>query len=179
MSMDHIMAINTPPLLFEPYCPVPSEILYKIFEIAELKPNETFCDVGSGDGRVVAAAAFHGAQATGIELEIDIYQKSLALFYFLGLNKVVSILNEDALESDISVYDVVFTNLCEDNARRIFDKFKISHKVGARMIMYLGVPSSGRRCYNCELSLLEENLDGVVLYTFDDYQGTHAVLIAR
>lgn len=42
------------------------------FDLAHLTPDDIVSDLGSGDGRMVIAAAKRGARATGIEYNPDI-----------------------------------------------------------------------------------------------------------
>src|SRR5256712_12512654 len=51
----------------EPYIPTPGDIIPKMLTLASVKPDETVFDLGSGDGRMVIAAAkdFH-ARAVGV-----------------------------------------------------------------------------------------------------------------
>src|SRR5437899_1998863 len=53
----------------EPYIPTPGDIIPKMLTLASVKPDETVFDLGSGDGRMVIAAAkdFH-ARVVGVEL---------------------------------------------------------------------------------------------------------------
>src|SRR3989337_1235671 len=62
-----------------PYVPTPPEVVRRMLELAEVKRDDTVYDVGSGDGRIVIMAAYDfGAQAVGIELDDDLYKKSVA-----------------------------------------------------------------------------------------------------
>ena len=52
-----------------PYVPSPHQIVERMLELAKIKPGEKVYDLGSGDGRVVIAAAQkYDAKAVGIEL---------------------------------------------------------------------------------------------------------------
>lgn len=51
-----------------PYLPTLRGNMQAAFELLDLKPGETMLELGSGDGRVLAAAAKRGVYAVGIEL---------------------------------------------------------------------------------------------------------------
>lgn len=51
------------------YVPTRLQTVERMLDFAELKPGETLVDLGSGDGRIVLAAAKRGANARGIELD--------------------------------------------------------------------------------------------------------------
>ncbi|PLS81136.1 hypothetical protein CYG49_02765 [Candidatus Saccharibacteria bacterium] len=51
-----------------PYVPTRREDIEKALAIARLKPGDTIIDLGSGDGRLLLAAAKRGIHAVGYEL---------------------------------------------------------------------------------------------------------------
>jgi hypothetical protein len=51
------------------YVPTRLQTVERMLDFAELKAGETLVDLGSGDGRIVLAAAKRGAVARGIELD--------------------------------------------------------------------------------------------------------------
>lgn len=51
-----------------PYLPTMRRNIDSAFDLLELKPGQTLLDLGSGDGRVLIAAARRGINAVGIEL---------------------------------------------------------------------------------------------------------------
>ncbi|MFN7753151.1 MAG: SAM-dependent methyltransferase [Pseudomonadota bacterium] len=51
------------------YVPTRLKTVERMLDFAELKAGETLVDLGSGDGRIVLAAARRGANARGIELD--------------------------------------------------------------------------------------------------------------
>src|SRR6476659_11117778 len=71
-----------------PYYPTPQTIVEKMLELGGLKAGEKMFDLGSGDGRIVIMAAqkYH-ADATGVELDGDLYISSEAKIRKLGLQQ--------------------------------------------------------------------------------------------
>lgn len=57
-------------LVGPPYLPTLKRDLKQLLEALELKPTDHVVDLGSGDGRVMLAAAQRGATTTGVELNI-------------------------------------------------------------------------------------------------------------
>jgi len=51
-----------------PYLPTMRRNIHGAFDLLDLKPGQTMLDLGSGDGRVLVAAAKRGINAVGIEL---------------------------------------------------------------------------------------------------------------
>src|SRR5215472_9912799 len=81
-----------------PYYPTPETIVEKMLQLGGLKAGEKMYDLGSGDGRIVIVAAqrFH-AEAVGVELDKDLFKKSMDRISKLGLEKNAKIVNADLL----------------------------------------------------------------------------------
>jgi SAM-dependent methyltransferase len=58
------------------WVPTPAELVNKMLEIAGVTENDYLIDLGSGDGRMVIAAAKLGARAKGIEYNPDMIEIS-------------------------------------------------------------------------------------------------------
>jgi len=68
-----------------PYIPSPEIVVDKMLEAARVKPNELVYDLGSGDGRIVIAAAMkYQARAVGVELRGDLCKSTQARIQALG-----------------------------------------------------------------------------------------------
>ena len=79
--------------------------IFKIFKRINLQKFKNFLDVGSGDGRVVLIASLF-TKATGIELDLQLYKKSLEIGNKLQLN--AKFIHDDFFEHDFSNYDILF-----------------------------------------------------------------------
>lgn len=79
--------------------------LLSIFKRINLENCRHFLDVGSGDGRTVLIASLF-TKATGIELDLQLYKKSLEIRDKLGLQ--AEFLHDDFFNHDFSDYDVLF-----------------------------------------------------------------------
>ncbi|MDD4954366.1 MAG: DHH family phosphoesterase, partial [Candidatus Omnitrophica bacterium] len=96
-------------IFLDSYLPIVTEIFTRI----NLKEEQKFLDVGSGDGRVVLLAAMHKAQATGVEMDkrfkkLNYVSQSNAAGEKLVEACRVTWLYKDVLDIDISGYDVIF-----------------------------------------------------------------------
>src|SRR5437588_2962006 len=82
-----------------PYYPTPETIVEKMLQLGGLKAGERMFDLGSGDGRIVIMAAqkFH-ADATGIEMDKDLYRQSMDKIQSLRLQKTARIINGDIVK---------------------------------------------------------------------------------
>ncbi len=61
-----------------PYVPSPEYVVDKMIELAGVKKGDVVYDLGSGDGRIVIAAAKKGAKAVGFEIDPDLVGESRA-----------------------------------------------------------------------------------------------------
>ncbi len=59
------------------YVPTRLQTVERMLDFAEVRPGEVLVDLGSGDGRIVLAAAKRGANARGIELDEGRYKIAL------------------------------------------------------------------------------------------------------
>jgi SAM-dependent methyltransferase len=52
-----------------PYVATPHPVVAEMLDLAQVKPTDVVYDLGSGDGRIVIAAAKRGAKAVGIDID--------------------------------------------------------------------------------------------------------------
>jgi len=64
-------------LVGAPWVPILRPQSKAVFDLAGLKPGQTIIDLGSGDGRLLLAAARHGLNAIGYEINPFMYLISL------------------------------------------------------------------------------------------------------
>lgn len=57
------------PALDVPFVPTPPEVVDRMLDMAAVRPDDFVIDLGSGDGRIVIAAARRGARALGIDID--------------------------------------------------------------------------------------------------------------
>lgn len=112
-------------------------VVRQMLVLAELKPGETFYDLGSGDGRtVIMAAKDFGAKAVGIELREDLAKKALNNICELGLERRVQILQDDIFKVDLTSADVVFLYLTTSANEKIKPKLESELRAGTRVVSH-------------------------------------------
>lgn len=120
-----------------PYVPSPHQIVERMLELARIKPGEKLYDLGSGDGRVVIAAAQkYEAKAVGIELSSRLVKSSQEEIKKLGLSEKASVVHGDVFDADLSDADVVILYLMRDSNNTLKPKLEKSLKPGARVISH-------------------------------------------
>jgi len=124
-------------LFIAPYVATPMPVVRQMIILAELKPEETFYDLGSGDGRtVIMAAKDFGAKAVGVELREDLAKKAINSIYELGLERRVQILQDDIFKVDLTSADVVFLYLTTSANEKIKPKLESELKSGTRVVSH-------------------------------------------
>jgi predicted RNA methylase len=105
--------------------------------LAELRKDETFFDLGAGDGRsVIMAAQEFGAKAMGIELREDLVKRALTTIAELGIEDKAQILQADFFNVDLRSANVVFLYLTTSANEKIKPKLESELKAGARVVSH-------------------------------------------
>ena len=120
-----------------PYYPTPELIVEKMLDFGQLKPGEKMFDLGSGDGRIVfmAAKKYH-ADATGIELDDDLFLQSENKIRQMGLQKTARIIHGDILKQDYSTADLITVYLLPESNLKIRPVLEPQLKKGARVVAH-------------------------------------------
>src|ERR1043165_6971075 len=86
-----------------PFVPTPPEVVNRMLDLADIKPGDVVYDVGSGDGRIlIAAAKKYGVRAVGIEIDGDLIDKARSRARSEGVADLAEFREQDALTADIS-----------------------------------------------------------------------------
>ena len=93
---------------FTPFVPTPYSVVDKMLELAGVGPDDTVYDLGSGDGRIVIAAAKKfGARAVGVEIRSELWKQSSEEIARLGLEKRARIIHDDMFQVNVGAATVV------------------------------------------------------------------------
>jgi precorrin-6B methylase 2 len=115
------------------WVPTPSELVEKMLDMARVTPADYVIDLGSGDGRMVIAAAKRGARALGVEYEPDMVALARRSAAEQGVADRASFVQGDMYEADISEATVLALFLLPDNLRRLTPKF-LDMRPGSRIV---------------------------------------------
>ena len=96
------------------WVPTPNALIEAMLDAAELTPDDFLIDLGSGDGRIVIAAARRGAQALGIEYNPEMVKLSQKNAEKEGVSLLASFIEGDIFESDFSQASVITMYLLPD-----------------------------------------------------------------
>jgi SAM-dependent methyltransferase len=89
------------------WVPTPDSLIRGMLDMAKVTSDDYLVDLGSGDGRIVIAAAKRGARAVGIEFNPDMVALSKRNAEKEGVSEKATFLNADIFESDFSKATVV------------------------------------------------------------------------
>jgi SAM-dependent methyltransferase len=101
------------------YVPTPQEVVDRMLQLAEIKPDDVLYDLGCGDGRIVVTAAKrHGVKAVGLDIDPRRVRESRENARAGGVADRVTIRQEDLFLADLSPATVVTLYLLPNlNAR--------------------------------------------------------------
>jgi cyclopropane fatty-acyl-phospholipid synthase-like methyltransferase len=115
----------------------PEEIVTAMLQGVGVKPSDVVYDLGSGDGRIVIAAAKRfGARAVGIELDPALVQKSRDAAYYAGVADRATFIWKDIFEVDLSPATVVTVYLFPEVNARLLPKFQRELRPGTRIVSH-------------------------------------------
>lgn len=128
---------NREPEKLAPYYPTPESVVERMLKLGGLKPGEKMFDLGSGDGRVVVMAAEKfKANATGVELDGDLYKQSTDRIKKLGLEKTARIIQGDIARQDYSSADMLTVYLLPSSNDKIRPMLEQQLKKGTRIVSH-------------------------------------------
>ena len=120
-----------------PFVPTPWVILDEMIKLAEVRAEDTVCDLGSGDGRlVIAAAKRHGASGFGIERDAALVKYANDQAGVEGVGARVKFLQGDIFEADLRSATVVLFYLLPRLAERLAPKLRAELPAGARIVSH-------------------------------------------
>jgi hypothetical protein len=89
------------------WVPTPDELIQAMLDVAKVTPDDFVMDLGSGDGRIVIAAARRGARAMGVEYNPDMVELSKRNAEKAGVSAKASFVNADLFATDLSQATVI------------------------------------------------------------------------
>ena len=120
-----------------PFVPTPWLILDEMLKLAEIRPDDTVYDLGSGDGRlVIAAAERHGARGVGVERHRDLVRHSRTQAERRGVADRVAFVEGDVLQADMRGATVVLMYLLPRLVVQLVPKLRTELPVGARIVSH-------------------------------------------
>ncbi|HLU68683.1 MAG TPA: class I SAM-dependent methyltransferase [Kofleriaceae bacterium] len=117
------------------FVPTPEPVVKEMLRMAGVGPNDVVYDLGSGDGRIVIAAARDfGARAVGIDIDPERIKEARENVRRAGVQDKVEIRQGDLFETDLSEADVVTLYLLERLNLKLRPKLLRELRPGARVV---------------------------------------------
>ena len=105
------------------WVPTRPALVETMLNLANVTERDFVVDLGSGDGRMVIAAARRGARALGIEYEADMVALARRNAAAAGVGERAQFVQGDMFEADVSQATVLALFLLPANLRRLAPKF--------------------------------------------------------
>lgn len=120
-----------------PYVPTPSAVVSAMLTIAGVLPSDVVYDLGSGDGRIVIAAAREfGARGVGIERNPTLVAEARRNAIAAGVADRVRFVEQDFFDADLREASVVTLYLLPTVNLKIRDKLRTELRPGARVVSH-------------------------------------------
>jgi SAM-dependent methyltransferase len=120
-----------------PFVPTPDKTVDRMLRIAKVGPKDVVYDLGSGDGRIVIAAAKkYRARGVGIDIDPKRIQESRENARKAGVAKRVEFRQGDLFEADISEATVVTLYLLPRLNLKLKPKLLAELKPGTRIVSH-------------------------------------------
>lgn len=131
----HVAAAQTD--TSSPYVTSPPLVVERMLALAGVTSTDQVFDLGSGDGRIVIAAAKqYGARAIGVEYDPKLVTLSRANASAEGVADRVRFIEGDLFAVDLTGATVVTVYLLPDVNRKLRDKLLAELKPGARLVAH-------------------------------------------
>lgn len=122
------------------WVPTSPALVEKMLDLAKVTTDDFVIDLGSGDGRMVIAAAKRGARALGVEYNPKMVELSRQLAKEAGVADRATFVEGDMYEADLSKATVLALFLLPENLRRLEPKFR-ALPAGTRIVVNtFGIP---------------------------------------
>jgi SAM-dependent methyltransferase len=120
-----------------PFVPTPHEIVERMLELADLKPGDVLYDLGSGDGRIVIAAAKnYGVRAVGFEINPVLVKEARENIRAAGLGHLAEIREEDVRNIDFFPASVLTLYLYPGANLRLRAAIRREMQPGSRVVSH-------------------------------------------
>lgn len=120
-----------------PYAATPDSVVDAMLSLASVGPLDFVIDLGSGDGRlVIAAARKHGARGLGVDIDPKLVDLANRFAAREGVADRVQFREQDLFETDVQAATVVTIYLLPSIMDRVARKLKAELRPGTRVVVH-------------------------------------------
>jgi SAM-dependent methyltransferase len=121
-----------------PFIPTPDGDVLEILKLADVGRNDTVYDLGSGDGRIVIAAAQgFGAKGVGIDIDPQCIEEATGKASRAGVSDQTRFIQQDLYEAEIGSATVVTLFLLPGINEMLRPKLFKELRPGTRVVSYM------------------------------------------
>jgi precorrin-6B methylase 2 len=125
------------PASLAPYVPTPYDVVNRMLELAGVTKDDVVYDLGCGDGRIViTAAARFGARGVGIDYDPERIAEANANAERAGVQDLVTFIEQDAMQVDVSEATVVTLYLLSSSNRKLRPILTRQLRPGSRIVSH-------------------------------------------
>ena len=126
------------PKLDAPYVATGYEVVDAMLAMADVGPDDFVVDLGSGDGRIlIAAARSHGARGFGVDIDPARIRESTENARAAGVASRVSFQREDLFETEIGQADVLTLYLSPEINLQLRPRILAEMRPGTRVVSHI------------------------------------------
>lgn len=119
-----------------PFFATPDRVVERMLAMAKVGPGDVLYDIGSGDGRIVIAAAKLGARAVGIDIEYGWERIAKRNAAAAGVSELATFRTADAFKADLTPATVITLYLPADITTAIAPKLRKEPRPGTRIVSH-------------------------------------------
>lgn len=114
--------------------PTPMPLVLAMMDLAKFREDDVLMDLGSGDGRIVIAAAQRGIRSIGIEHSLVLIEKAQRAVAESGVASLIEFRNENIHTADLSEATVLTCFLDYEPLKMMARRFMRECRPGTRII---------------------------------------------
>ncbi len=117
------------------FVPTPQVVVETMLRMANVGPGDYLIDLGSGDGRIVVAAAQRGARALGVDLDRVLLEGAIAAAAGAGVAERAAFREQNLFETELQGATVVTTYLLPEMNLKLRPKL-LELPAGTRIVTH-------------------------------------------
>lgn len=134
-SFDPAAYAPAPPQLDAPYVASDMEVVDAMLSLADLRPNDYVIDLGSGDGRIlIAAARSNGAHGLGVDIDPARIEEANRNAAAAGVTGLVSFRRQDLFQTPLQQADILTLYLTAEVNLRLRPRILAQMRPGTRVV---------------------------------------------
>ncbi|HEX6983527.1 MAG TPA: class I SAM-dependent methyltransferase [Balneolaceae bacterium] len=119
-----------------PFVPTPENVVEQMLDVANVNSSDYVIDLGSGDGRIVIAAAKRGATGHGVDLDPQRIKEARANAAEANVDDQIMFMQKDLFETDFSRASVITMYLLPSVNKQLRPKLLEELEPGTRIVSH-------------------------------------------